>query len=191
VAAFSLLELLFAMGIATTLTAMVVPALLSTMEEVRAAGAVRYIAGTLQQTRMDAVARSRETAIRFTQLDNCYVFAEYADGNRNGINGTDISRGVDPQIRPSRRLADDFPGVDFGTIPGLPSVDPSSVPPGADPIRLGSADMVTFSPHGTATPGSLYIRGHGSTQYVIRIFGETGKTRILKFNSRTRTWSPL
>ena len=51
--------------------------------------------------------------------------------------------------------------------------------------------MATFTATGTATAGSLYIRGRRDVQYVVRIFGETGKTRILKFNPRTRQWNPL
>jgi hypothetical protein len=50
---------------------------------------------------------------------------------------------------------------------------------------------LTFSPIGTATSGSLYVRGPRSAQYVIRIFGETGRTRTLKFDARTRQWGPL
>jgi hypothetical protein len=51
--------------------------------------------------------------------------------------------------------------------------------------------MVSFTAQGTATPGSLYIRGSGRAQFVVRIFGETGKTRILRFDPRSGTWKPL
>ena len=74
-----------------------------------------------------------------------------------------------------QRLSDEFPGVDFGVLPGLHPVDPSGPAPGRDPIRFGSRHMVTFTAHGTSTPGSLYIRGRDSAQYVIRVFGEAEK----------------
>ena len=76
-----------------------------------------------------------------------------------------------------QRLSDEFPGVDFGVLPVLHPVDPSGPAPGRDPIRFGSRHMVTFTAHGTSTPGSLYIRGRDSAQYVIRVFGEAEKTR--------------
>jgi hypothetical protein len=85
---------------------------------------------------------------------------------------------------------DQFPGVDFGALPGLPGAD-ASAPPGSDPIRLGASDRVTFTPTGTATPGSLYVRGPGNAQYVVRILGETGRTRVLKFSAGSGTWHPL
>jgi len=50
--------------------------------------------------------------------------------------------------------------------------------------------MAAFDPRGTSTTGSLYVRCRNA-QYVIRIFGETGKTRILKFDLGGRIWRPL
>jgi hypothetical protein len=50
--------------------------------------------------------------------------------------------------------------------------------------------MVTFTPTGTATSGSLYIRGRRDAQYVVRVYGETGKTRVLKFVPRSGQWIP-
>jgi hypothetical protein len=102
----------------------------------------------------------------------------------------DISDGVDRQVGPVESLNDQFPGVNFGARPGLPSVDPGSVPPGSDPIRFGSSDMAVFTASGTATPGSVYIRGRRDTQYVIRVFGDTGKVRILKYHPIPRSWVP-
>jgi hypothetical protein len=37
----------------------------------------------------------------------------------------------------------------------------------------------------------VYIRGRGGAQYAVRIFGETGKTRMVKFDRRTGRWRPL
>ena len=39
--------------------------------------------------------------------------------------------------------------------------------------------------------GTVYIRGRRDAQYAVRIFGDTGKTRLLKFVHRTGHWSPL
>ena len=190
-AAFTLVELLFAMGVAATLAAVAVPQLVASVDDLRAAAAARFVASTLQQTRMAAVMRGRAAAVRFSRTAAGYEFAVYLDGNRNGVRASDIAAGQDPQILPPRRLPNAFPGVDFGTVPALPAVDASGLPPGDDPIRLGSGDSVTFTPMGTATAGSLYVRGRHDAQYVVRIFGETGKTRLLKFNRWSRTWNPL
>lgn len=188
-AAFSLIELVFVLGVAATLAAGAVPALLSGVDEVRTAGAARYIAARLQQTRVRAVARTVDTALRVTRDSSGFLITTYEDGNRNGILSADITSGVDRRVGPPERVPEQFPGVEFGALPGIPGAD-GSVAPGNDPVRLGASDRVTFTPLGTATPGSLYIRGRRA-QFVVRIFGETGRTRILKYHERTRSWLPL
>jgi hypothetical protein len=103
----------------------------------------------------------------------------------------DIGQSIDWALGPPERLSDNFAGIDFGTLPGLPAVDSGSSPPGTDPMKLGSGNLLSFSPTGTASPGSLYIRGRGTAQYVIRVMGETGRAHVLRFNARTRQWKPL
>ena len=161
------------------------------LDEIRTAGATRYLAGRLARARLEALTRTADLSLRFTPDAASFVYAVYADGNRNGVRSEDIDRGVDRRTSTDERLRDQFPSVDFGAVPGLPAVDASSEPPGADPIRLGAGNMATFTTNGTATPGSLYIRGPRNLQYVIRILGTTGKTRILKFDARNRVWKPL
>ena len=92
---------------------------------------------------------------------------------------------------PVERLPDNFGSVDFGTMPGLPAIDSGGTPPGSDPIRLGSSRSATFAPLGTSSSGTVYIRGRGNQQFAIRIYGATGKTRILKFNEQSGQWNPL
>jgi prepilin-type N-terminal cleavage/methylation domain-containing protein len=188
---YSLIELMFVLGLAAILSGIALPRLLGGLDELRARGAARYLSTRLQQTRMEAVRRSVNAAVRFTAVDSSFSYAAYLDGNHNGVRSLDIQRGLDRRLDAEERLRDQFPGIDFGTLPDLPAVDRSTPPPGTDPVRLGSSNMVAFTAQGTATPGSLYIRGKGNTQFVVRIFGETGKTSILRFDRRSGTWKPL
>jgi type II secretory pathway pseudopilin PulG len=186
-AGFSSIELLATCAIAGILSAVAVPTILTSLDDARAAGAVRYVSARLQRARMDAVAANRTTAVRIAS-GAPYGMAVYADGNRNGVLSADIQAGVDRAVGRSERLPDHFHGVDFGALPGLPPVDPSSPAPGSDPIRLGSSDMASFTPLGTATSGSLYVLGRRGAQYAVRIFGATGRVRILKFNAQSQQW---
>lgn len=189
-AAFSLIELLFVLGLAATLTIVSAPGLSAALNDVRAAGAARYVAARLQQARLRAVTRTRDTALEITRDADGYLLTVYEDGNRNGVLARDMDSGVDAPVGRTERVVDQFPGVDFGALPGIPGAE-SSTPPGSDPIRVGATDRVTFTSTGTATPGSLYLVGRGGVQYVVRIFGETGRTRILKLSQRSGTWHPL
>ena len=188
---FTVVELVFATGLFTVLTAAAAPPLLAGLDDWRTHGAARYIASRLYQARMEAAVRSADTAIRFEQIGSGYRYFTLVDGNRNGIRGADVDSGVDRPIQPAEELADKFTGVQFGALAGLPAVEPYGTAPGSDPIRLGTNDTVTFTALGSSSPGSLYIRGRGSVQYVVRIFAETGKIRVLKFHASSRQWTQL
>ena len=189
---YSLLELIMVMGLGATLTAAAVPQYLAGLDEARARGAAHHVSAQLQRARMEAVKRSAMVGVQFTSsADGGYGYAMYLDGNTNGVLTRDIQKGIDPVITVLERLSDQFPGVEFGAAPGSPPVDPGGTPPGADPIRLGSGNIASFSAAGTSTSGTIYIRGRHDVQYAVRIFGETGKTRMLKLDSRTQRWKPL
>jgi hypothetical protein len=139
---------------------------------------------------MDAVMRSSPVAIQFSQTAAGYRYSVYRDGNGNGVLTSDIRSGIDSPVGAAESLRDHFKGIDFGALPGLPAIDPGGTPPGDDPIRLGAGSLLTFTAHGSSSTGTIYIRGR-EAQYAIRVFGDTGKSRILKFHHRTRRWSAV
>jgi type II secretory pathway pseudopilin PulG len=188
---YTVVELLFVIGTVATLGSVAIPQLLAGLDDFRTAGAARHIAARLQRARMDAIVRSADVGLQVTQVTGGYSYAVYVDGNRNGVRTADIQQALDRRLVAPERLFDHFAGVDFGAIPGLPAVDPGGTPPGTDPVRLGSGNMATFAASGTSSSGSLYIRGRANTQYVVRIYGQTGKTRVLKFDARSLQWKPL
>jgi type II secretory pathway pseudopilin PulG len=191
VAASSVLELVFALGVAATLAGIALPSLLASLDDTRAVGAARYVAACLQRTRMDAVRRNATVALRFTRSGDGYAFTPYVDGNHNGVLARDILTGVDAAVGFADGLSARFAGVEFATSAGLPAVDPDGVAPGDDPIRLGTGDMAVFTPDGTASSGTVYLANRRGAQYAVRMFGETGRTRVLKFDARRFVWMEL
>jgi type II secretory pathway pseudopilin PulG len=188
--AYTLLEVMFALALTMTLGAVAVPSLQAEVEDVRAAGAARYVATKFQHARMEAVARGVDVGWKFRVTPSGYDYTLYADVNGNGLRTYDIDHGIDQRIGPPERLAERFSGVDFGVVAGLPPIDAGGTLPGSDPIRLGASDILTFGPLGTATPGTVYLRGRRGAQYAIRTEGETGRTRVLRFEVRTHQWKP-
>ncbi len=189
-AATSLTELMCAMGVAASCAAVALPGAAAALDDLRLAGATRYLSTGLNQARLRAVSRSVAVAVEVVRDARGYAISTYEDGNRNGVLAVDIRDGVDRRVSGPERLPDLFTGIDFGADPDIPGAD-GSVAPGNDPVRLGASNRVTFTPLGTATPGSLYVRGRRGGQRVVRIYGETGRTRILQFQARGRTWTPL
>jgi Type II transport protein GspH len=187
-AGYSVLELMFVSALMVTMGGIAVPQALAALDEFRAAGAARYISARLYRARMEAVMRSTPVAIQFSQSAGGYRYSVFRDGNGNGVLTSDIRAGIDPPLGVAEALRDNFKGIDFGALPGLPSIDPGGTPPGDDPIRLGAGSLLTFTAHGSSSTGTVYIRGRDA-QYAVRVFGDTGKSRILKFHNRTRRWS--
>lgn len=187
---YSLTELLFVLGVMTTVAGVASANVLAGLDEIRTAAAVRYLAARLQQTRMMAINHGGNTALRFTRDGESYRYRLFEDRNGDGVRNLDILNGTDVPIGGEESIRQQFSGVDFGVLPVLPAVDSSSGPPGTDPIKLGSSDMASFAPLGTSSSGSLYLLGPRQIQYVIRLDGDTGKIRILKFNPRTSVWDP-
>src|SRR5438270_7147233 len=123
---YSVIELLFVISATVTVSAIAVPQLLATLDDYRTAGAVRYFATRIQRTRMEAVSRSTNAAIEVVSAGDGYSFGIYVDGNGDGVRTTDISRGIDRRLGATEHLSDNYAGVDFGVVPGLPPIDAGS-----------------------------------------------------------------
>jgi hypothetical protein len=184
-------ELVVVLGLIATGTATTLPVVLAGLDEARVAGAARYLSSRLAETRMEAIQRSTEVALRFALTDGQYAYTVYVDGNSNGVLSRDIERGVDRPILGPERLSDSFRNVEFGAQPGLPPIESGDTAPGTDPIKLGAGDSVSFNSLGSATSGTVYLTGRGRAQYAVRIFGVTGKIRIYRYEWRTSKWMPL
>lgn len=184
----TLTEVLVTCAIAGTMAAMAMPQVLGFQQGRRAATAARYLQGRLQLARMEALKRSAHVALAFTQVGGEYEYATYVDGNGNGVRTAEIASRVDPILSNSERLRDQFPGVTFGIVDGTPSIDNDDPLTGTDPIKVGRSGLVSFSPLGGATPGSLYVKGPDHSQYAIRITGATGRVRVLEFDAASRQW---
>ena len=184
-------EVAVMLGVIATATATTLPNLTAGLDDARVAGAARYLSARLADSRMDAVQRGRKVALRFALVNGQYTYTVYADGNGNGVLSADIQRGIDPVLRGPERLSDNFRNVEFGTQPGLPSIEASEAAPGADPIKLGTGNSVSFNSLGGATSGTIYLTGRSRAQYAVRVFGATGKIRVYRYESRTSKWAPL
>ena len=170
--------MLFVLSLVVIVAAIAIPEMLSGLDDWRARAAARYVAGEMYYTRAQAVMRSTRVACRFRFDGEEYAFGAFADGNGNGVRTAEIASGTDRRLTADVRLSALFGGVRFGIVPGVPLIDGGF---STDPIRLSSGTLLTFSPLGTATSGSLYIRGRRGAQYAVRVFGVTGRTRVFRY----------
>ena len=180
----TLVELLFTISLLATITAMAIPLTSDAVDELRTANAVRYLEGRIMNARMEAVKRSAAVALRFEPAEPDYIYATYVDANGNGVRTADIGRGVDWLLASAERLGDKFPGVVFGVQVGVPDLEGSY---GSEGVRIGAARILTMTPMGTATSGTLYVKGRGR-QYAVRVLGATGRTRVLRYDTGVQQW---
>lgn len=185
---YTLLEMLVAMTILVIMAGAAVPFAHASVDRSRASGAASYLSSRIALARLEAVKRSSFVAIQFVEKPDGYWFTTYIDGNRNGVLARDIARGVDRPISTEETLDRQFPGVMFGIDPNVTNVDPGEAFDVSDPIQIGNSTLLSFNPNGSATAGTVYIRGQRANQFAVRILGTTGRTRILQFNFQDGRW---
>ena len=166
-------------SVIATLAGIAIAQALSTADHARGHAAARYLAARLGLARSQAVARGAAVGLRFDQVAGGFAFSVFVEGNGNGVRTVDIQAGVDPPIEPVTSLFEQFPGVDIGLTPNSP---------GTDAVQLGRTDILTFTPAGTATAGTIYIRDREGTQWAVRVLGATGRTRVLRYDPPTQGW---
>jgi prepilin-type N-terminal cleavage/methylation domain-containing protein len=182
----SLVEMLAAVAIILIMASAAIPHLKAYAVEAHLLAAGRAFKWEFLKARSIAVRSGAQTAIRFESGPRGPSYSLYMDGNRNGVRSTDIAAGTDRRIAGPLELNAGASDVRVGINSGVPAIPPDGgILDPADPIRFGSSNMVSFSPLGTATPGTFYLAGEG-LQGAVRVTGGTARVRLMV--CRGRKW---
>lgn len=166
------------LSLTAVLAGVSVPQLLVTLDRSRAWAAARYLAARMSMARAHAVMRSAHVALRFVDEQSDTTFQMFVDDNHNGVRTSDIEAHVDRALDEPVGLSDLFPGVVIGVADAI----------GTDPVRIGSSNLLSFTPQGTATPGTIYVRGRDGLQLAVRVTGATGRTRVMRYVPANGSW---
>ena len=158
---------------------MALPRVLAPIDRARSLSAARYLAARMALARAQAVSRSAVVALRFEPSERGTTFSVYQDGNGNGVLTRDIQTQTDRIVDGGVLLADLFPGTEIGLLPGVPVTEA---------VQLGGGSLMSFTPDGTASSGSIYVHGKDGTQWVVRVLGVTARARVLRFVPSTGVW---
>jgi hypothetical protein len=102
------------------------------------------------------------------------------DGDWDGVTHEDMARRTDRALGSRLYLRE---GSAYLGLPDAVRTDPSGARiPDGDPIRFGRGDILSFSPTGTSTPGSLYLRdASGKEAWAFRVAGLDGRIRCYRW----------
>jgi prepilin-type N-terminal cleavage/methylation domain-containing protein len=182
----TLIELLLVMGLAAVLAGLTVPVTAQASDALRVRHAAGFVASRLRLARLDAVQRIRSVGLVFDEKDGEWRFSVCEDGNGNGLRRAEIAAGIDQCLEGPHDIGQMFPGARVAVDPNLPGPEGSAASP--DPVRFGVSNIASFSPAGSCTPGTLYLRSEEGRQYAVRLGSATGRTRILRYDPGRSGW---
>ena len=187
----ALVDVLAATGLSLVMAGMAVPVVGGTLERERTLVGAHYLAAAVQRARLEALKRSAVVAVRLQELDGRTSVQLFADGNGNGVLQRDIDRHFDPALTMAEWLDEHASGVSLQINQTIAEVGGGGeLAPGDDPVRMGNSSLVSFSPLGSATSGTLYVAARRGPQMAIRVYGATGRVRVLTFDAQARQWRP-
>ena len=187
----ALVDVLAATGLSLVMAGMAVPVVGGTLERERTLVGAHYLAAAVQRASLEALKRSAVVAVRLQELDGRTSVQLFADGNGNGVLQRDIDRHFDPALTMAEWLDEHASGVSLQINQTIADVGGGGeLAPGDDPVRMGNSSLVSFSPLGSATSGTLYVAARRGPQMAIRVYGATGRVRVLTFDAQARQWRP-
>ena len=188
----TLIELIVVLGLLSVLFA-ATPRVITWSLGLQVRLAAWELVGILRQARSSAIRLGVNVGVKFRTTEAGDVsFTLYEDGDRDGVRTADIDSGVDPRIGLPRQLHHFGRRVRFGFPAGVRPRDPGDprrrLGRLRDPVRFNRSDLASFSPLGGSTPGSLYVTDGRHHLVVVRVFGRTGKVKILRYDARSERW---
>jgi len=186
-----MMDIIIAASLCFLMAAIAVPVVGGTLERERTVIGARYLTGQLHRARLEALKRATSVAVRMEMVGERTRFRLFADGNGNGVLQRDIDRGIDLPLAPPEWLDGQAREVSLRINQSVTDVSGvGSLEPGDDPLRIGNTSLLVFSPLGSATSGTLYVSASRGPQMAIRVFGATGRVRMLMFDAQARQWQP-
>jgi len=163
------------------------------MRAAKLRAATRRMAVLVRWMQSEAVRRRQYVGIVFhLNQEGKYVFDLIQDGDGDGIRTRDLEDGRDFRFSGPFTISRDYPGIRFGYLPEgpIPSVPPSrgSLDTGKDPIRFGRSDIISFSPRGRSSSGSLYLTDGRDRMMALVIYGPTVRIRVWQFLESAGAW---
>ena len=187
---FTLLELLTVVAIIGIIALVSMPAFSSYRRNASMKAEVAELRGIFRAVRSRAIERGQHAGVKFTRAGNLWTYSLYDDTNGNGIRTADIAKGTDRRYFGPSILMPQF------NIAGIALLDKTIRDPDGDKltpsdsaVQFGSSTICSFSPTGSGTPGTIYITDGAGQLCAVRVYGASGRVRVLRYNAAKDKWS--
>ncbi|MEO8216504.1 MAG: prepilin-type N-terminal cleavage/methylation domain-containing protein [Acidobacteriota bacterium] len=189
-AGYSLVEILSVVAIIGTLSVIAMPAFFNLRKQQAVNAATSEIRGILHRVRSRAIARGSNSAVKFVVLGGTWHYAIYDDGDGDGVRNADITSGVDRLVAPPQPVLHAIGFARIGIpVRGVKDVDSATILHSTDsPVRFGVSTLCSFSSMGSGTPGSVFLTDGDERGTIVRVFGASGRIRVMRFNRGTNQW---
>ena len=190
---YTLAELLAVLAIVAMAVAVTLPAAAMLRDAGRAAAGARTMATLLSAQRWKSVSQHQVRGLQFRKSGSVWSWREVKDGNGNGLRTAEITRGVDPVVSSDETMEHLVEHVTLGfphsgTFPEAPP-GTQTLRAGDDPVRFGRSTLVSFSPMGAASSGTLYVTDGQSALYAVVLFGPSSRLRVWRWVPEARRWT--
>lgn len=185
----SLLEALVVVAIVGLVVVCAVPSFAAYRRRASLLAEAEQLRAVLRSVRSRAIARNTHAGVKFAQRGSDWTFALYDDGDGDGIHSDDIASGVDRCYAAPTVLMPQFHIATIALLPGAIR-DPDGDPllPTDSAVQFGRSSICSFGPTGSGTPGTVYITSTAGDIYAIRVYGGSGKVRVLRYEPMQKKW---
>lgn len=185
---FSLLEVLAVVAIIAIIALCAAPSFGSYRRRASVVSQANELREIFRAVRSRAIARSSHAGVKFVRSGEQWTYALYDDGDGDGIRTDDINSGVDSRYAGPKVLTQ-FHLATIALLP-YPIRDPDGdpLPPTSSPVQFNRSTICSFAASGTGTPGTIYISDGGGELYAVRVYGASGRVRMLRYDGGRKRW---
>jgi hypothetical protein len=155
------------------------------------AAAARDLALTFHALRWKSVAQNRSHGIYFEQTAEGWRWFRVRDGNGNGLRTAEVNNGTDTILSGPHRIGDRVSGV----AAGFPGAGPFPKVRGGgnignleDPVKFGPSNLISFSPLGSSSSGTVYLTDGRRELFAVVLFGPTVRVRVWRYDPQNGNW---
>lgn len=185
----TLIEIIVVIAIIGIIALCAMPAFAAYRRQASVIAAGNEMRSLLRAVRSRAIARGRNAGVKFVKSGNNWTYTLYDDGNGNGIYNADINKGIDRRYFGPALVMPQFQTAAIALLPKtIRDPDGAKLLPTDPALQFGTSTICSFSPVGSSTSGTIYISDGIDNLYAVRVYGASGKVRMLRYNAGLQKW---